>query len=105
MKVVTLLHDSVFTKNLHKATLQAYPKPHHFYNLHPKGVRTHSVIFMICLVLVVAKLSDATIKHILCWDPYAWKVYVCDSLYHVSQASIFSFYTALGTQTKNHDVA
>ena len=32
-----------------------------------------------------------------------WKVYVRESLYHVSQAYTSSFYTALRTQTENHD--
>ena len=66
MKVVTLIHEFVVTKNLHKATLQAYPNPNHFYNLHLKGAHTHSVRFIACLILVVSKLSYDTIKHRLC---------------------------------------
>ena len=61
MKVVTLLHDSVVTKNLHKATLQACPNLNHFYNLHIKDVLTHLVWFIACLILVFAKLSNDTI--------------------------------------------
>ena len=36
MKAVNFIHESVVTKELCKATLQAYPNPHHFYNLHLK---------------------------------------------------------------------
>ena len=54
---------------------------------------------------MVAKLSDATIKHRLYWTLSAWKVYVREILSHVSQASTSSFYTDLGTQTENHDAA
>ena len=63
MKVVTFINESVVTKNLREATLQAYPYPNHFYDLHIKYFRTHSVRFIACLILVVAKLSDATIEH------------------------------------------
>ena len=62
MKVVTFIHDSVVTKNLRKATLQAYPNPHHFRNLNLKDVCTHSVRVIAYLILVVTKLFDATIK-------------------------------------------
>ena len=48
MKVVTFLHDSVFTNNLCEATLQAYPNPKHFYNLHLKdGLHTLSPIYCV----------------------------------------------------------
>ena len=67
MKVVTFIHEFVVTKNLHEATLQAYPNPNHFYNLHLKGANTHSVLVIACLILLVAKLSDATIEHRLLW--------------------------------------
>ena len=63
MKVLTFIHDSVVTKNLREATLQAYPNPHHFYNLHFKDVQTHPVRVIACLVLVVVKLSDSIIEH------------------------------------------
>ena len=63
MEVVTFIHDSVVTKNLRKSNLQVYPNPHHFYNLHPKDVCKNSVQVIACLILVVTKLSDATIKH------------------------------------------
>ena len=49
---------------------------------------------------MVAKLSDATIEHRLCCSLSARKVYVHESLSHVSQESNSSFYTALGTQTE-----
>ena len=68
MKVVIFIHEYVVTKNLHESTLQAYPNPHHFYNLHLKYFHTHSVQFIICLILVVEKISNTTIKHILCQD-------------------------------------
>ena len=97
MKVFTFIHDSVVTKNLHEATLQAYPNPHHFYNLHLKYVRTHSVQVIACLILVVEKLSYATIEHILRWASSPCKVYVHGILSHVSKASTSSFCTALGT--------
>ena len=61
MKVVTFINYSIVTQNLREATLQAYPNPHHFYNLHLKYFRTHSVRVIVCLILVVLKLSDATI--------------------------------------------
>ena len=61
MKVVTLIHDSVVTKKLHEATLQAYPNPHQFYNLHIKDAHTHSVQVIAFLILVGAKLFDAII--------------------------------------------
>ena len=67
MKVVTLMHDYVVTKNLREATLQAYPNPHNYYNLYLKDVRTHSVRVITCFILVVTKLFNATIKHILFW--------------------------------------
>ena len=105
MKVVTFIHDFVVTKNLREATLQAYLNPHHYYNLHLKDVRTQSVQVIACLVLVVAKLSDVNIEHILLWELYAWKVYIIDRLSHVSQTSTSSLSTALGTQAKNHDAA
>ena len=68
MKLNTLIHDSVVTKNFREATLQAYPNPNHFYNKHLKDIRAHSVRVTACLVLMVAKLSDATIEHRLLWD-------------------------------------
>ena len=43
IKGVTLIYDSIVTKNLHEATFQVYPNPCHFYNLHFKDVRKHSV--------------------------------------------------------------
>ena len=98
MKVVPFVHDSAVTKKIRKATLQAYPNPHHFYNLHLKDVRTHSVRVIVFIILVVAKLSDDTTEHRLLWALSAWKVYVCESLSHVSRASTTSFYTSLGTQ-------
>ena len=61
MKVLTFIHDSVVTKNLREATLQAYPNPHHFYNLHLKDVCTQSFHVIACLILMVAKLSDYNI--------------------------------------------
>ena len=63
MKVDTFIHDSIVTKKLCKATLQAYPNLNHFYNLHLKYVRTNLVQFIACIILVVTKLSDATIEH------------------------------------------
>ena len=103
MKVVTLMHDYVVTKNLREATLQAYPNPHNYYNLYLKYFRTHSVRVIACLILVVAKISDATIKHRLHWESSAWNMYVREILYHVIQASTSPLYTALGTQYENHD--
>ena len=44
-KVVTLLHDSVFTKNLYNSTLEEYPNPNHFYNLHLKYVHRRRIIW------------------------------------------------------------
>ena len=67
MKVLTFIHESVATKKLREATLQAYSNPNHFYNLHLKDVRTHSFRVITCLILVVAKLPDATIEHRLLW--------------------------------------
>ena len=32
-----------------------------------------------------------------------WKVYVRESLYHISQAYTSPFYITLGTHTKNYD--
>ena len=61
MKVVTFINYSIVTQNLREATLQAYPNPHHFYNLHLKYFRTHSVRVIVCLILVVLKLSNANI--------------------------------------------
>ena len=61
IKVVTFIHEYVVTKNLRKATLQAYPNPHHFYNLHLKYVHKHSVQVIACIILVVAKISNSTI--------------------------------------------
>ena len=57
IKVVNFIHDSIVTKNLREAILQTYPNPHHFYNLHLKDVRTHSVRVIACLILVVDKIS------------------------------------------------
>ena len=54
-----------------------------------------------CLILVVARLSDATIKHIILQDLSVCKVFIHESLSHVSQASNSSLYTALGTQATN----
>ena len=105
MKVVTFIHDSIVIKNLRETTLQAYPNHHHLYNLHLKDVRTHLVRIVVCLILMVTKFSYATIQHRLRWDLYMWMDYVCESLYHVSQASTSSFYTALKTQSENHDAA
>ena len=98
IKVVTFIHDSV-------VTVWAYLNSNHFYNLNIKDVRTHSVRFIVCLILVVTKLSIATIKHRLIWYLSAWKVYVCKSLYHVSQAYTSSFYTSLVTQAENNAAA
>ena len=61
MKVVTFINYSVVTKNLREATLQEYPNPHHFYKLHLKDFHTHSVRVIVCLILVVLKLSNANI--------------------------------------------
>ena len=105
MKVVTFIHDYVVTKILLEATFQAYQNTHHLYNLHLKDVRTQSVRVILYLILVVAKISNATIKHRLRWALYAWEVYVRESLSHVSQVSTSSFYTALGTQIANHGAA
>ena len=91
MKVVTFIHNYVVTKNLREATLQAYLNPHHFYNLHTKDVHTHSVRVITYLILVVVKLSDATIKHRPCWALSAWKLYLNESLYDISQAYNSSF--------------
>ena len=87
MKVVNFIHDSVVTKNLRDSTLPTYPNPHQFYNLHLKDVRTQSVRVITCLILVVAKLSNATIEHRLLLNPSACKVYVCENLSLVSQVS------------------
>ena len=105
IKLVTFIHDSIVTKNLRDVTLQSYPNPHCFYNLHLKDVRTCSVQVIACIVLVVAKLSYSTIEHRLRLASSAWKVYSRESLYHVSWEFTSSFYIALGTQTKNHDAA
>ena len=105
MKVFTFIHDSVVTKNLHEATLQAYPNPRHFYNLHLKDVCTQSVQVIACIILVVAKLSYSTIEHKHLWASSAWKVYVRERLFHIIQAYTSSFYTYLGTQNKNYDAA
>ena len=86
-------------QKLREATLQAFPNHHHLYNPHIQDVLTQSVQFITCLILVVAKLSDATIQHRLRWYLSAWKVYVCDILSRVSQSCTSSLYTALGTQT------
>ena len=86
MKVVTFIHDAVVTKNLRKATLQVYPNPHHFYNLNIKDVRTQSVRVIACIILMIAKISDATIEHRLHWALSVWKVYVHERLSHVIQA-------------------
>ena len=103
VKWVTFIHDSVVTKKLCKATLQAYPNPHHFYKLYLKYILTHSVQVITCLILVVAKLSDANTEHRLHWSSSAWKLYVREILSHISHASTSSFYTSLGTYTENHD--
>ena len=102
MEVFTFMHDSVVTKNLRKATLQAYPNPNYLYNLHLKDIHTHPVRVISCIVLVVAELSDATIEYKLLWSSSVWKVYVRESPSHVSQAYNFSFYTTLGTQAANN---
>ena len=101
MKADTFIHDSIVTKKLRKSSTD----PNHYYNLHLKHVRMHSVRVIACLILVVAKLSDATIEHRLRWEWSACKVYVHEILFHVSQASISSFYRSLGTQAKNNDAA
>ena len=105
MKVVTFIYYYVFTKNLLETTLQAYPNPNRFHNLHLKYVRIHAVRVITCLVLVVSKLSDATTKHILRWETSVCKVYVHEIFFHVSQAYTPSFYTALGTKSEKHAVA
>ena len=84
MKVVTFIHDYIVTKNLHEDTLQEYPNPNHFYNLHIKYFYTNSFWVIACLILVVSNLSNATIEHRLSWASSAWKVYICEILYHVS---------------------
>ena len=68
MKVVAFINDSTVTKNLRKYTLQAYPNNHHYYNIHLRDVCTHSVRLIECLILVVAKLTNTTIKHRLFWS-------------------------------------
>ena len=65
MKLVTFIHDYIVTKNLREVTLKKYPNPNNFYNLHLKDAHTHSVLVIACIILVVAKISDATIKHII----------------------------------------
>ena len=63
-----------------ESTLQAFQNPHHYYNIYLKYVYTHSVLVIACLILVVAKLSDATIEHRLRWALSVWKVYIRESL-------------------------
>ena len=92
---VVFLHDSTVTRHLRAATVAAYPNPSHLYRTRTKDVRTHSVRVIACLILVVAKLSDATVEHRLRWASTAWKVYVRESLHHVSQAASSAFFTAL----------
>ena len=74
MKLVAFIHDSIVTKNFREATLQTYPDPHHYYNLNLKYVCTHSVRVIAYLVLVVEKLSNATIEHKLRQSLSVWKV-------------------------------
>ena len=105
MKVVTFIYESVVAKNLREATLQAYPNPNHFYNLHLRDFRTHPVRVILCLILVVAKLSNSTIKHRLRWALSEWKVHIQEILYRVIQEYTSSFYTALHTQVANHVAA
>lgn len=94
------LQDSAVTKHLRAATLRAYPDPTHFYHKRLKDVRTHSLRVIACLILVIAQLSTPTIEHRLRWASTAWKVYVRESLSHVSQASASAFFTALGDSTQ-----
>ena len=61
------------------------------------------ILVFSCIILVVAKISDATFEHRLHWNSSAWKVYIRERIYHVSQASNPPFYKSLGTQNKNHD--
>ena len=103
MKSVTFIHDYVVTKNLRDSTPQVYANTHHLYHLHLKDDRAHSVQVIACLFLVVSKLSNATIEHRLRWALYECKVYIRESLSRVSQASTYSFYTAIGTRTENYD--
>ena len=105
MKVVTFIHNSAVTKNLRGATLQACLNPHHFYKLHLKDIHIHSIQDMACLILIIAKLYDVTIKHRLLCALYMWKVYVRESLSHVIQAYTSSLYKALDTRSENHDAA
>ena len=67
MKLVTFVHESIFTKKLREATLLAYPNSNHFYNLCLKYLHTHSFRVIGNLILVVTKLSDATIELRIHW--------------------------------------
>ena len=52
---------------------------------------------------MVAKLSNATIEHILLWALSVWKVYTQNIISQVNQKYIYYFYTTLDNQAENHD--
>ena len=100
------LQDALVTKHLRHAAETAYPNKSHLYRTRIKDVRTHSLRVTACLILNVAKLPVPTIEYRLRWASTAWKMYVRDSLAHISQACASSFYTALeDTISQSDDTA
>ena len=89
------LQDTLVTKHIREATISAYPNQHHLFRTRLKDLRTHSLQVTACLILSVAKLSDAAIEHRLQWASTAWKVYVQESLSQISEACASAFFTAL----------
>ena len=105
LKTTISLQDTIVTKLLHQATIEAYPAANnHLYCTRLKDVWTHSLRVTACLIFSTAKLSDSTIEHRLRWALTAWKVYyVCESLSHISQACASAFFTALEDSLQNNN--
>ena len=99
------LQDSIVTKHIREATIIAYPNANHLYRTRLKDLRTHSLRVTACLILSVAKLSEATIEHRLRWASTAWKAYVCESLSHISSACASTFFTALEDTLDNTEAS
>ena len=92
---VLYLPDTLVTKALRTATIEAYPNPKHLYRLNLQQVRTHSIRVTACFILVNAGLPDHVIEHRLRWASSAWKVYIREGFDTIDKASLAVFNSAL----------
>jgi len=91
---VTYLADKSLTEFLRSTVIAVYPDPSHMYRLRIKDIRTHCLRVTALLLLIRAGYSDPVIEHKLRWASQAWKVYMREDLFALSDATIRLFTSA-----------